>query len=91
MRWTEEVYALCIEMVRAPTFVTKKAEWWENKATSNMRSINRQDRDGTRAYANKQAAIYHRQAAALEKQFSKILPQAAAFIDKHDLDGLVIS
>lgn len=89
MRWTEEVYALCFEMVRAPAFINKKAEWWENKSKADMRSLERMERDGARAYAKKQAAMYRRQAESMEKRFSRILPRAAKFVDHHELDGLV--
>ncbi|KZV60207.1 hypothetical protein PENSPDRAFT_594339, partial [Peniophora sp. CONT] len=73
MRWTEEVYALCYEMIRVPTFLRNKSEWWAKKAGLNMKGLERMDKDGARGYAKKQATMYRRQAEALERRFSSHL------------------
>ncbi|VDC07002.1 unnamed protein product [Peniophora sp. CBMAI 1063] len=89
MRWTEEVYALCFEMIRTPRFVMRKAEWWERKAGMQLSGLSKLEKDGARAYAKKQATMYRRQAEKLEKNFAESLTLAAAFVKTHGLDGLL--
>ncbi|VDC02233.1 unnamed protein product [Peniophora sp. CBMAI 1063] len=89
MRWVEEVYHLCYEMVRTPLFAMRKAEWWARKAILPMPGMDKATQDGTRAYARKQSAMFRRQSEALTARFEQPLRDAASFLDLHGIDGLL--
>ncbi|VDC00058.1 unnamed protein product [Peniophora sp. CBMAI 1063] len=89
MRWVEEIYHLCYEMVRTPEFTMNKAEWWARKATLEMPGVDGFVRDGMRAYARKQSTMFMRQSDSLKEKFAEPLTEAAQFIKTHGLDGLI--
>lgn len=73
-------------MVRSTEFALER---WARKAESEMVGMSNEARDGTRAYARKQATMFGRQSEALEKRFSEPLEEAAKFLKEFGLDGLV--
>ena len=89
MRWVEEVYHLSYEMIRTPEFAMKKAEWWARKALLEMPGLDATVRDGIRAYARKQCAMFRRQSEAMTARFEKPLKEVAEFVKVHGLDGLL--
>ena len=68
-RWVEEVELLQEEMRRAVTFLEWKSRGWLTRADSRGEDLTFDIRSGLKAYAQKQAAVYHNLAISFTKSW----------------------
>lgn len=73
------------EMRRVVAFLEWKARWWDERRESELVADERIYKEGTRAYANKQAALYRRLQTHFRAQWHGQLENSS--FAKDDTDG----